>query len=297
MRRSPICNARATTTRRSATPRPIGGRITSRRRSRRCTSHSPQSRVTLITTAAPYRPDKGDQGPGAAYNGGAKFYQVYSRRHRAAPRPRISHIAYDRVHTSAEDSGTWFPLPQLLRAAAAGRIGAVAPRFHGAPTNRSHRTTIETDAPEICRALPGRRRRRRDPGAELPGLPPDRASGRAPPGGERHPDGDHGLRQGHRGACRRCRASCSATSRSAIRAGKPHDVASQAATLELALRCWKPRPARARRAVAVALERRCDVEARLSQHRAHVTRGDRPPPAEFDKQKAAAREIRVGQAA
>jgi hypothetical protein len=34
--------------------------------------------VAIITTAAPYQPDKGDQGPGAAYNGGAKFYQVYS---------------------------------------------------------------------------------------------------------------------------------------------------------------------------------------------------------------------------
>ena len=29
------------------------------------------------------------------------------------------------------------------------RIGEVAPRFFGAPTNRSHRVTIETDAPEI----------------------------------------------------------------------------------------------------------------------------------------------------
>jgi hypothetical protein len=25
----------------------------------------------------------------------------------------------------------------------------LAPRFHGAPTNRSHRVTLETDAPEI----------------------------------------------------------------------------------------------------------------------------------------------------
>src|SRR6185295_14726395 len=68
---------------------------------------------------------------------------------------RISHIAYDRIHTSADDSGTWFPLPQLKRLAASGRIGEVAPRFFGAPTNRSHRVTIETDAPEIlarCRA-------------------------------------------------------------------------------------------------------------------------------------------------
>src|SRR5207237_3101052 len=36
-----------------------------------------QSRVTIITTAAPFDPAKGDQGAGAKYNGGAKFYSVY----------------------------------------------------------------------------------------------------------------------------------------------------------------------------------------------------------------------------
>ena len=33
--------------------------------------------------------------------------------------------------------------------AASGRIGSLAPRFHGAPTHRSHRTTLEVDGPEI----------------------------------------------------------------------------------------------------------------------------------------------------
>ena len=108
-----------------------------------------QSRVTIVTTAAPYDPAKGDQGPGAAYNGGAKFYTVYDGDTAKQHDLRISHIGYDRKHTSAIDSGTWFPLPQLLRAQAIGRIGEVAPRFFGAPTNRSHRVTIDTDAPEI----------------------------------------------------------------------------------------------------------------------------------------------------
>ncbi|HZV10305.1 MAG TPA: SDR family NAD(P)-dependent oxidoreductase, partial [Novosphingobium sp.] len=40
-------------------------------------------------------------------------------------------------------------LPALRQAAQSGRIGAFAARFHGLPTNRSHRVTIETDAPEI----------------------------------------------------------------------------------------------------------------------------------------------------
>ncbi len=108
-----------------------------------------QARVAIITTAAPFQPDKGDQGPGAAYNGSAKFYQVYQGDTAQDHDLRISHIGYDRAHTTATDSGTWFPLPALRRAAAAGRIGQVAPFFFGAPTNRSHRVTIDTDAPEI----------------------------------------------------------------------------------------------------------------------------------------------------
>ena len=114
-----------------------------------------QSRVTIVTTAAPYQPDKGDQGPGAPYNSAAKFYQVYSGDTGKDHDVRISHVGIDRKHTTAEDSGTWFPLPELRRAAARGRIGALAPRFHGLPTNRSHRVTLEVDCPELvarCKA-------------------------------------------------------------------------------------------------------------------------------------------------
>jgi len=114
-----------------------------------------QSRVAIITTAARFDPTKGDQGPGAAYNGSAKFFQVYDGDTSQQHDLRISHIAYDRAHTTATDMGTWFPLPQLHRLARGGRVGSVAPRFFGAPTNRSHRVTVETDAPEIlarCKA-------------------------------------------------------------------------------------------------------------------------------------------------
>jgi len=114
-----------------------------------------QARIAVVTTAAPFDPAKGDQGPGAKYNAAAKFFQIYDGDTTKPHDLRIAHIAYDRIHTSAEDSGTWFPLPQLLKFAAAGMIGEVAPRFFGVPTNRSHRVTIETDAPEIvarCRA-------------------------------------------------------------------------------------------------------------------------------------------------
>ena len=108
-----------------------------------------QSRIGLVTTAAPYQPDNGDQGPGAAYNAAAKFYRVYSGDAAHDHDLRISHIGYDRAHTTAEDQNAWFPLPALRRAARAGRIGTVAPRFHGAPTDRSHRATLERDCPDL----------------------------------------------------------------------------------------------------------------------------------------------------
>lgn len=106
-------------------------------------------RVALVTTAAPFQPGKGDQGPGAPYNAAAKFYAVYSLDAGRDHDLRISHIAIDRDHTTAEDPGTWLPLPALRRAAAAGRIGRVAPRIHGLPTNRSQRTTLEQDCPDL----------------------------------------------------------------------------------------------------------------------------------------------------
>jgi len=108
-----------------------------------------ECRIALITTAAPYQPGKGDQGPGAPYNAKAKFYSVYSKDASMDHDLRISHVAIDRNHTTGEDIGSYFPLTALRRAAAADRIGSVAPRFHGAPTNRSRRVTLTIDAPEI----------------------------------------------------------------------------------------------------------------------------------------------------
>ena len=114
-----------------------------------------RSRVTIITTAAPYQPGKGDQGPGAPYNAAAKFYTVYSGDTAGDHDLRISHIAIDRKHTTPEDPAAFFPLAELRKRANSGRIESAAPHFHGAPTNRSHRATLEVDCPEIvarCKA-------------------------------------------------------------------------------------------------------------------------------------------------
>lgn len=108
-----------------------------------------QCRIALVTTAAPFRPEAGDQGPSAPYNSAAKFYRVYSRDAAVDHDLRISHVAIDRQHTTAEDPGTYFPLPALRAAAASGRIGALTARFHGLPTNRSQRSTLNIDCPEL----------------------------------------------------------------------------------------------------------------------------------------------------
>ncbi len=108
-----------------------------------------ETRIAIITTAAPYQPDKGPQGPGAPYNASAKFFKVYARDSAQDHDLRISHVGIDRVHTSMEDSGTWFPIEALRNAAALGRIKEVAPRFFGVPSNRSQRHVLEVDCPDV----------------------------------------------------------------------------------------------------------------------------------------------------
>jgi len=109
-----------------------------------------RARVALITTAAPYQPEAGNQDPGAPYNAAAKFYQVYSIPSESDPDLRISHVGYDRKASSGADIHAYLPLARMKEAAAAGRLGALGPRVHGAPTNRSHRAT-EADAAELLR--------------------------------------------------------------------------------------------------------------------------------------------------
>lgn len=117
----------------------------------RLTKPLAQSRLGLVTTAARFDPTLPDQGPWAPYNAEAKFMEVYSGDIDPAPDLRISHIGYDRVHTSAEDINTYFPRERLKEAEAHGRFGSLSPRFYAAPTTRSQRNTRETDAPEILR--------------------------------------------------------------------------------------------------------------------------------------------------
>lgn len=109
--------------------------------------------LTLITTAAPFQPGKGPQGAGAPYNAAAKFFVPYTGDTAKDHDLRIAHVAIDRKHANLEDANCWFPLPLMRRLAGEGRF-RLASRFHGAPTNRSQRHTIDVDVPlivERCR--------------------------------------------------------------------------------------------------------------------------------------------------
>jgi len=256
-----------------------------------------RARIAIVTTAAPYQPDKGDQGPGAAYNGSAKFYAPYSGDTAHDHDLRISHIGYDRVHTSAKDSGTWFPLPALRRAAAAGRIAAVAPRFHGAPTNRSHRVTIETDAPDILQRV---RDDRADAVIVVPNCPVCHQTCSLV---ARHLEAN-GIPTVLMG-CAKDIVEHAAVPRFLFSdfplgnsAGKPHDTASQDQTLELALRVLEAAPG-ARTTMQSPLRWSADA----AWKRDYLDLESMPPDElarrrrEFDEQKARARLNRVENAA
>ena len=112
-----------------------------------------QSVLGLITTAVPYDPQKGDQGPGAPYNAAAKFYKPYQHLIDTNADLRIAHVGIDRKNANMEDSHCWFPLEAAQQAKMEGRIASLSPNFYGLPTNRSQRHTLEIDAPMILEML------------------------------------------------------------------------------------------------------------------------------------------------
>ena len=251
-----------------------------------------ECRVGIVTTAAPYRADKGDQGPGAPYNAAAKFFSVYSGNSASDPDLRIAHVAIDRMHTTATDIGSYFPLAALRRSAAAGRIGALGPRFHGLPTNRSQRVTLDVDVPELvsrCRADA------LDAVLLVPNCPVC------------HQSVSLAARELERAGIASVVMGCAKDIVERVgvprllfsdfplgnSAGRPHDVASQDATIELALRLLESAPA-PRSTLQSPLRWSddadwkldyCNIE-RLSPQEIARRRAD------FDAGKAVAREVR-----
>jgi D-proline reductase (dithiol) PrdB len=103
-----------------------------------------RSRVTVITTASPWRDDKPVEG---VLRGGKQVWSGET----ATPPARLytDDLAWDKEATHTRDVESFLPLARLAELVAAGRIGSLAARFHGVPTDYSQRRTLEQDAPEI----------------------------------------------------------------------------------------------------------------------------------------------------
>lgn len=62
-------------------------------------------------------------------------------------------LSWDKEATHLDDLNSFFPLATLRALVDEGRLGALPQRFHCLPTEYSHRSTLEHDAPEIHRRL------------------------------------------------------------------------------------------------------------------------------------------------
>ncbi len=105
-----------------------------------------ECRVGLVTTASPWRDGKARDG---VLRGGKEVWSGST----GAPPERLytDDLAWDKQATHTDDVESFLPIRRLAEHAAAGRIGGVAPRFHGVPTDYSQRRTCEQDAPQVLK--------------------------------------------------------------------------------------------------------------------------------------------------
>jgi len=103
-----------------------------------------EMRVGLVTTAGQALPE------------GMASEPEYMRRSAyaqpASPPPRqlyTDDLFWDKKETHTEDIDSFLPVNRLAEIAKSGRIGSVAPRFYGVPTDYSQSNTIHKDAPQI----------------------------------------------------------------------------------------------------------------------------------------------------
>jgi hypothetical protein len=104
-----------------------------------------EARIGLVTTA----------GPADLSNRDAKGRKrVWSGPTAAPPKVFDTDVAWDRESTHTDDRETYLPVDAASRLAACGGLFVgLTERFYGAPTDYSHRKTLEQDAPEILRLL------------------------------------------------------------------------------------------------------------------------------------------------
>ncbi len=103
-----------------------------------------QLKLALITTAGP-----GDRSHRDARN----RRHVWSGQVACPPASFDTDMAWDKESTHTEDRESFLPIDAAQRLLAEGALGALAPRFHTAPTDYSQPRTIGHDAPDILRRL------------------------------------------------------------------------------------------------------------------------------------------------
>jgi len=103
-----------------------------------------ECRLTLITTASPVREDSTSQA-------GLPMAKEVSSGPTDSPPERLytADLAWDKENTHTDDLDSFFPIHRLHEFVDSGRIGGLATRYHGVPTEYSQRRTMEKDAPEI----------------------------------------------------------------------------------------------------------------------------------------------------
>jgi hypothetical protein len=103
-----------------------------------------EMRIALVTTASPVVADEETRPAKSVWSGDA-----------ATPPNALytDDLAWDKEATHTRDTGSFLPIAAAQRAAAAGRIAGLTPRFHGVPTEYSQRRTVTRDAPEILERL------------------------------------------------------------------------------------------------------------------------------------------------
>lgn len=104
-----------------------------------------ESVVALVTTANEPSPagwKEGDRRP---------LRRVHSFPSSDPPCLYTDDLSWHKRVTNTDDLDSYLPVHRLAELADESRIGSIAPRCHGVPTEYSHRRTLERDAPEILR--------------------------------------------------------------------------------------------------------------------------------------------------
>jgi hypothetical protein len=109
-----------------------------------------ETRIGLVTTA-------GQPGDYPRDENGLRL--VWSGAIDPPPQRLATDVAWDRATTHTDDRASFLPIE------AAAELVPLAPRFHGVPTEYSHRKTLTEDAPEVLARL-------RDDGAQAAILVP-----------------------------------------------------------------------------------------------------------------------------